>query len=164
MAQEAGLQTDILTLPIEHGFETPDFLLVSEQDLLGERIIRTEKRKRQSDAFLIDATALAEGELIVHKEHGIGRFDGLMTLEAGGAKHDCLKLVYADDAKLFLPVVNMELIARFGFAPRLALFIARLILRRHRRGGDSKGKRGKGQGDHTFHDNIMPSQQPLNKP
>ncbi|MCD8492666.1 MAG: hypothetical protein LRY51_12675 [Geovibrio sp.] len=44
----------------------------------------------------------------------MGRFDGLVTLEVSGAKHDCLRLLYAEDAKLFLPVVNMELISRFG--------------------------------------------------
>lgn len=103
-----------IILPIEHGFETPDFLLVSEQDLLGERIIRTGKRKRQSDVFMAEASGFSEGELLVHKEHGIGRFDGLVTVEVNGKQHDCLKLLYADDNKLFLPVENMELIARFG--------------------------------------------------
>lgn len=104
----------LLILPIEHGFACDAFLLMSEQDLLGERVIRTEKRKRHADAFLADAASLSAGELIVHQEHGIGRFEGLVTLEVNGAQHDCLKLVYADDAKLFLPVVNMELISRFG--------------------------------------------------
>lgn len=101
-------------LALEQGFLCEDFLLLTEQDLLGERIIRTEKRKRQSEAFLADAATLGAGELIVHKEHGIGRFEDLITLEVNGARHDCLKLVYADNAKLFLPVVNMELISRFG--------------------------------------------------
>jgi transcription-repair coupling factor (superfamily II helicase) len=115
MADDAGVTgLKISILPIEHGFDCREFLLVSEQDLLGERVIRTEKRKRQSEAFLVDAQILSEGELIVHKEHGIGRFEGLTTVEAAGAKYDCLKLIYADDAKLFLPVVNMELISRFG--------------------------------------------------
>jgi transcription-repair coupling factor (superfamily II helicase) len=103
-----------IILPIEHGFECDGFLLISEQDLLGERIIRTEKRKRAADAFLLDATSLSEGELVVHQEHGIGRFEGLITLEAGGVRADCLKLIYADDAKLFLPVLNMELLSRYG--------------------------------------------------
>lgn len=112
-----GLSAQAITLtslPLEHGFETPDFLILSEQDLLGERVIRTTKRKRQSDAFMLEASSFSEGELVVHKDHGIGRFEGLVTVEVNGRRHDCLKLIYAGEDKLFLPVENMELIARFG--------------------------------------------------
>lgn len=101
-------------VPLEQGFATPRVTCYSEQDILGHRVIQTKKRKRNADAFLQEAASFEAGELLVHKDHGIGRFDGLVTLEAGGKRHDCLKLLYKDDDKLFLPVENMDLIARYG--------------------------------------------------
>jgi transcription-repair coupling factor (superfamily II helicase) len=101
-------------VPLEQGFATPQVTVYSEQDILGHRVIQTKKRKRNADAFLQEAASFEPGELLVHKDHGIGRFDGLVTMEAGGKRHDCLKLIYKDDDKLFLPVENMDLIARYG--------------------------------------------------
>jgi transcription-repair coupling factor (superfamily II helicase) len=107
--------TALLTvLPIERGFIHSNVNLFSEQDTLGERIIRTQKRRRASDAFLLEAAGFTPGELVVHSDHGIGRFEGLVTVEAGGARHDCLKLIYAGDDRLFLPVENIDLITRYG--------------------------------------------------
>ena len=59
-------------------------------------------------------TSLAAGDLVVHVDHGIGRFIGLQTIEAAGAPHDCLEIHYAGGAKLFLPVENIELLSRYG--------------------------------------------------
>lgn len=101
-------------LPIEKGFTHPDVTIFSEQDTLGERIIRTQKKRRKSDAFLAEAASFAPEELVVHSEHGIARFEGLVTVEVSGARHDCLKLIYAGDDRLFLPVENIDLISRFG--------------------------------------------------
>ena len=101
-------------VPLEQGFATPQVVTYTEQDILGHRVIQTKKRKRNADAFLQEAASFEPGELLVHKEHGIGRFDGLVTMEVHGKRHDCLKLVYKDDDKLFLPVENMDLIARYG--------------------------------------------------
>lgn len=109
-----GKSIGLCVLPLEHGFETPHVALLTEQDLLGERIIRARPKKKKADNFLIEAASFMEGELVVHREHGIGRFEGLVTLEVLGAKHDCLKLIYADDDKLFLPVENIELVSRYG--------------------------------------------------
>lgn len=110
----SGKSIGLAVLPLEHGFETENLALITEQDLLGEKIIRAKPKKKTSDVFLAEAANFSEGELVVHREHGIGRFAGLITLEAAGAKHDCLKLIYADDDKLFLPVENIELVSRFG--------------------------------------------------
>ncbi len=104
----------VTVFPLEHGLELDNALILTEQDILGERIIRTQKRRKKSDAFMSEASSYSEGELVVHKEHGIGRFDGLVTMEIGHHKHDCLKLVYAGDDKLFLPVENIDMISRFG--------------------------------------------------
>jgi len=109
-----GKNIGLAVLPLENGFESDKALILSEQDVLGERIARARPKKRKSDVFLAESTNFAEGELVVHKEHGIGRFDGLVTLTVSGAAHDCLKLVYADDDKLFLPVENIEMVSRFG--------------------------------------------------
>jgi transcription-repair coupling factor (superfamily II helicase) len=104
----------LVTLPIEQGFITPEFILLTEQDMFGERIIRTTKKKRKAEAFLAEAASFIEGELIVHREHGIGRFEGLITVEVNNTRHDCLKLIYDGDDKLFLPVENIDLVSRYG--------------------------------------------------
>ena len=60
------------------------------------------------------STSLAEGDLVVHIDHGIGRFDGLKTIEAAGAPHDCLEILYAGGDRVYLPVENIELLSRYG--------------------------------------------------
>jgi transcription-repair coupling factor (superfamily II helicase) len=101
-------------LPLESGFETPDLAVIGDQDILGDRLVRTGRaRKRAADA-LTEATGLDAGDLVVHVEHGIGRFAGLKSIEAAGAPHDCLELTYAGGDRLFLPVENIELLTRYG--------------------------------------------------
>ncbi|MGB6117681.1 MAG: DEAD/DEAH box helicase, partial [Mesorhizobium sp.] len=100
-------------LPLEHGFETDGLVVIAEQDMLGDRLVRRAKRKRASD-FISEATSLSTGDIVVHQDHGIGRFVGLRTIEAAGAPHDCLEIHYAGDGRLFLPVENIELLSRFG--------------------------------------------------
>ena len=107
-------QVGLCVLPIEQGFVDGDWLILSEYDVLGERIIRTQKRKRKSEAFMAEMANFAEGDLVVHKEFGVGRFEGLVTVEVNGNRHDCLKLTYAEEARLFLPVENIDMLSRFG--------------------------------------------------
>ena len=102
------------TLAIEQGFEADGFALLSEQDILGDRLIRQAKRKRRPADLIAEAAALAEGDLVVHIDHGVGRFIGLKTIEAVGAPHDCLEIHYAGGDRLFLPVENLELLSRYG--------------------------------------------------
>jgi transcription-repair coupling factor (superfamily II helicase) len=104
----------LVTLGLERGFVADNVALVGEQDLLGERISRPPRRRKRADQFIAEATEIAEGDLVVHQDHGIGRYSGLVTLEVSGAPHDCLKLLYDGDDKLFLPVENIELLSRFG--------------------------------------------------
>jgi transcription-repair coupling factor (superfamily II helicase) len=99
---------------MESGFETDDVAVISEQDILGDRLVRPRKSSRKLDNFISEVTSLATGDLVVHVEHGIGRFVGLQTIEVGGAPHDCLELHYAAETKLFLPVENIELLSRYG--------------------------------------------------
>ena len=98
---------------LAHGFRDDEYCLISEQDILGERQHR-KARKVTSKDFIADVSALAVGELVVHIEHGIGRFLGLENIMAGGAPHDCIKLLYAHDDKLFVPVENIDVISRYG--------------------------------------------------
>jgi len=104
----------LITLGLERGFSSEDLALISEQDLLGERISRPPRRRKRADQFIAEATEIAEGDLVVHQDHGIGRFDGLVTLQVSGAAHDCLRILYDGDDKLFLPVENIEVLSRFG--------------------------------------------------
>ncbi len=101
-------------LGIESGFETEDAAIVSEQDILGDRLVRPRRATRRADNFIAEATSLAPGDLVVHVDHGIGRFAGLQPIMAAGAPHDCLEIHYADDTKLFLPVENVDLLSRYG--------------------------------------------------
>jgi transcription-repair coupling factor (superfamily II helicase) len=108
-AQEVGLAV----LPLEAGFETARLAVVAEQDILGDRLVRR-ARKRRAANFISEVAGLAAGDIVVHADHGIGRFVGLKTIEAAGAPHDCLEIHYAGDDKLYLPVENIELLSRYG--------------------------------------------------
>ncbi len=101
-------------LSLESGFETGDLVVIGEQDILGDRMVRRSKRRKRGADFIAEVAGLDEGSIVVHAEHGIGRFVGLRTIEAAGAPHACLELVYADEAKLFLPVENIDLLSRYG--------------------------------------------------
>ena len=100
-------------LPLDHGFETDTLAFIAEQDILGDRLARSRKRRKASNV-LNEAAALTPGDLIVHQEHGIGRYEGLKTLDVQGAPHDCLDLGYSGGDKLYLPVENIELVSRYG--------------------------------------------------
>jgi transcription-repair coupling factor (superfamily II helicase) len=101
-------------LGIESGFETADAAVISEQDILGDRLVRPRRAQKRADNFISEITSLSAGDLVVHVDHGIGRFIGLKAIEAAGAPHDCLELHYAGGDKLFLPVENIELLSRYG--------------------------------------------------
>ncbi|WP_320201592.1 transcription-repair coupling factor [Agrobacterium sp. rho-13.3] len=101
-------------LSLESGFETGNLAVIGEQDILGDRMVRRSKRRKRGADFISEVAGLDEGSLVVHAEHGIGRFVGLRTIEAAGAPRDCLELHYADEAKLFLPVENIDLLSRYG--------------------------------------------------
>ena len=103
----------VAVLGLERGIEAADFAIVSEQDILGDRMVQARGRQKRAQNFLQEASSLAPGDLVTHIEHGVGRFTGLQTIDVIGAPHDCLELVY-DGGKLFLPVENIELLTRYG--------------------------------------------------
>jgi transcription-repair coupling factor (superfamily II helicase) len=100
-------------LPLEHGFETANLAVISETDILGDRLSRPQKKRRATN-FLAEASSLTPGDLVVHVDHGIGRYQGLKTLEVQQAPHDCLELQYFGESKLYLPVENIDLLTRYG--------------------------------------------------
>jgi transcription-repair coupling factor (superfamily II helicase) len=103
----------ITCLGLERGVEGPDFVILSEQDVLGDRMVRAASRARRAQNFIAEASSLTPGDLVTHIEHGVGRYLGLKAIDALGAPHDCLELQY-DGGKLFLPVENIELLTRYG--------------------------------------------------
>jgi len=106
-------QLQRVVLPLDAGFETDNLAVVSETDILGDRLARPRRRRRATN-FLAEATALTPGDLVVHIDHGIGRYVGLKTLEVQEAPHDCLEIHYALESKLYLPVENIDLLTRYG--------------------------------------------------
>ena len=104
----------LAVLGLEAGFETPGLAIIGEQDILGDRLIRPRRRAKKAADVITEATSLSVGDLVVHTDHGIGRFVGLRTITALGAPHDCLELAYHGGDKLYLPVENIELLSRYG--------------------------------------------------
>lgn len=117
LLQEQGLKDidkNIEILGLEHGFETEKLAVMTEQDLLGDRLSRSAKKKKKSDAFLFEISQLNEGDYVVHEEHGIGQFQKLETVVVDGIPHDCLRLLYLGGDKLFIPVENLDILSRYG--------------------------------------------------
>ena len=99
---------------LETGFEGDGLSVISEQDVLGDRLIRGPRRKKRAENFLTETQSLSPGDLVVHVDHGVGRYMGLETISAMGAPHECIALEYAGGDRLFLPVENIELLSLFG--------------------------------------------------
>ncbi len=103
-----------VVLPIETGFANDEMHLLTEQDMLGDRLVRRKKKRKDSDAFLAELQALNRGDLVVHVEHGIGKYLGLEPIAAGKSQHDCVMLEYAGGDKLYIPVENIDVLTRYG--------------------------------------------------
>src|SRR5690606_16246522 len=103
-----------MVLPLDTGFASEDLDLFTEQDLLGDQLVRRRKRKKDSQAFLAELQALNRGDLVVHTDHGIGKYVGLEPITVGKSKHDCVRLEYAGGDKLYIPVENIDVLSRYG--------------------------------------------------
>ncbi len=104
----------LVVLPLDHGFTAPGVAVLTEQDMLGDRLIRRNKRRKSADAFLAELATLSPGDLVVHADHGIGRYEGLTSIPVGKSPHDCVALSYAGGDKLYVPVENLEVLTRYG--------------------------------------------------
>ncbi len=104
----------LAVIQLDHGFTTNDLALLTEQDMLGDRLVRRRKRKKSAEAFLSELATLSPGDLVVHNDHGIGRYEGLSRISVGTSPHDCVALEYAGGDKLYVPVENIDVLSRYG--------------------------------------------------
>ena len=104
----------LAVIQLDHGFTTRDVALLTEQDMLGDRLVRRRRRRKSTDAFLSELATLSTGELVVHADHGIGRYEGLTQIPVGRSPHDCVALEYAGGDKLYVPVENIDVLSRYG--------------------------------------------------
>ncbi|MGZ8310812.1 MAG: transcription-repair coupling factor [Allosphingosinicella sp.] len=107
-------QIALTVIQLDHGFTTADIALLTEQDMLGDRLVRRRKRKKSAEAFLNELATLTPGDLVVHADHGIGRYEGLTQIPVQKAPHDCVALEYAGGDKLYVPVENIDILSRYG--------------------------------------------------
>ena len=101
-------------LPIESGFESDSLTIISEKDILGDRLIRHSLRKTKGKDFLKDLSSVKLNDLVVHVEHGLGKYVGLEKIKTLGIEREYLSLEYSGNDKLLLPVENIELLTRYG--------------------------------------------------
>ncbi len=107
-------------LEMGRGFQAPDLMVLTEEDIFGTRMGKSYQSKRRADLFIQEVSSLQVGDFVVHREHGIGRYEGLKTLDVGYSPHDCLEIVYEGGDKLYLPVENIEILSRYGASDSVA--------------------------------------------
>ena len=111
-------QIALTVVPLEHGFTRSEpkssLLVLTEQDMLGDRLVRRKRSARKADAFMAELSMLTPGDLLVHREHGIGRYEGLVAIEIARRPHDCVALSYDGGSKLYVPVENIDVLSRYG--------------------------------------------------
>ena len=116
----------ITVAPLEQGFALTDpaIVVLTERELFGERVQQTRRRKRAArdpEAIVRDLSELSIGAPIVHVDHGVGRYQGLLKLDVGGESAEFLSIEYAKGDKLYVPVAQLHLVSRYsGTAPELA--------------------------------------------
>ncbi len=106
----------ICIAPLDEGLLLDDLALIAESPLFGQRVMqrrRREKSRDSGDNVIKNLAELREGAPVVHIDHGVGRYLGLITLEIDGQAAEFLALMYAEEAKLYVPVASLHLIARY---------------------------------------------------
>ena len=121
----------ITTYPIDQGVYCPEqnLCLITEGELFGQQVMQRRRRSKASespDYVFKNLAELKVGSPVVHIEHGVGRYQGLVTLEVDRAIQEFLMLSYADDAKLYVPVSSLHLISRFGGGDQVSAPLNRL--------------------------------------
>ena len=115
---DGEIQFGITVMPIENGLiiNKSNIAIISEMQLFGERAMQRRLRKRQKldpDAIVRNLTELRIGSPVVHEEHGVGRYCGLINIEVGEVLGEFIHLEYADRDKLYVPVSALDLISRY---------------------------------------------------
>ena len=111
---KASAKINLIKAPLEKGFIYFNHIIISEQDLLGSKINRSVSNKRRAERLILEAGSIEEGEIVVHKEHGVAEFKGLKKLTIQDLEHDFLCLNYLGNDKLYVPVWNMDMVSRYG--------------------------------------------------
>jgi transcription-repair coupling factor (superfamily II helicase) len=102
---------------IKTGFISDEIIYFSAYDILGEKFSNIDgpkKKNKKLKNILTELENLTEGELVSHQEHGVAEFAGVETVMVSGQPHDCVKLLYADNDRLYIPVENLDVIKRYG--------------------------------------------------
>lgn len=102
--------------PLATGFISSKYLFLSENDILGSKFVTQSHKSasRKLKNILTELDNIVEGEIVVHKEHGIGRFEKIQTIHVDNIAHDCLKIIYANNDILYLPVENIDQFKKYG--------------------------------------------------
>ena len=109
-----AIKCPLIVLPLHFGFETSDSMMIGEQAIFGEKIVRKKSSRAASQRLIEEGLSIQPGELVVHRDHGIGKFDNIHTISAGGIKTDMIKILYGGNDTLFVPVDDIGLITRYG--------------------------------------------------
>jgi transcription-repair coupling factor (superfamily II helicase) len=88
-------------------------LIITEQDMFGEKTTISWRKKRNPEEIISHFSELTPGDYVVHYDHGISRFEGLKTIESGGITQDFVELTYSDEDKLFVPIINLDVLSRY---------------------------------------------------
>jgi transcription-repair coupling factor (superfamily II helicase) len=128
---DAEYRFSITTYAIDQGVYCPEqkLCLITEGELFGQQVMQRRRRSKASespDYVFKNLAELKVGSPVVHIEHGVGRYQGLVTLEVDRAVQEFLMLTYADDAKLYVPVSSLHLISRFGGGEQVTAPLNRL--------------------------------------
>jgi len=121
--QEVSFQDNTMMVvvgPLNEGFAGNDLILITETELFGKQVFQERRRQKatdvHSDAIVKNLNELKEGAPVVHIEHGVGRYQGMVTLDVDQQQAEFILLEYADNAKLYIPVSSLHLISRYSGA------------------------------------------------
>ena len=107
----------LFQIDIESGFKYNDIIILSEEEIIGHRVVNRSKKNKAAktpETIFKELSNIEEGELVVHRNYGIGKFVGLEIVSVNNISHDCLKILYHGGDKLYLPVENMDIISKYG--------------------------------------------------
>lgn len=116
LLKDNNIEKPIVKILIDKGFESSDLLFIGEEAIFGEKkhFKKSKKNQEASKKILEEGLTINVGELVVHRDYGIGKFDGIHKIEAANIKNDMIKIIYGGNDTLFVPVEDVNLITRYG--------------------------------------------------
>ncbi len=116
----ANSDVGLIVSPLEQSIHltTQNLCIITEQELLGVKISQRRRRKHKyevsQDSIIRNLAELQIGQPIVHLDHGVGRYQGLETIDAGGVSTEFVTIHYLNEAKLYVPVASLHLLSRYS--------------------------------------------------